>query len=202
MRLDLETIIREDTRDIKSGLAALGGVSSIRLLKVFTRSCRNYKPLIHDKRLLQGKHQGMVIALIDVDLIVTCTELDKNTEEFTITHELVHLIRRDLPLISLPIYYKPFKQLPDSALPAIYRSHVVYYRGEESVPRIENNINIANQLDRSDELTAYTNTVSQFKTPREYITEQIASNILEYIHEQRCIMPTFAIDVFGIDEDG
>ena len=195
---DLEEIIRKDSRDIKRGLENLGGVPSIKLLKVFTSSCRNYKPQVHDRRPLQGKHQGMVLALIDVDLTITCSSLDKYTEEFTVTHESVHLIRKDLPLVSIPIYLKQFRRLPNNALPAIYRSHLIYYRGNE-ILNIDD-IDITSQILNQNKQEKYINIESQYKTVREYITEQIASNILEYIQEQQRITPTFAMNVFGVDK--
>ncbi len=198
---ELEEIIRRDSRDIKRGLENLGGVPSIKLLKILTSSCRNYKPQVHDKRPLQGKHQGMVLALIDVDLTVTCSSLDKYTEEFTVTHESVHLIRKDLPLISIPMYLKQFRKLSDSELPAIYRSHLIYYRGDEILNKHIDNTDITNQLLNQNRSGKYINTESQYKTTREYITEQITSNLLEYIQEQQRITPTFAMNVFGVDKE-
>lgn len=177
---DLNAIIEKDSEDIKAGLLSVGGIPSIERLKILTVSLRNYKPLVHDKKPLQGKHLGLVIALMDKDLIRTCTDLDKNTEEFTLVHEMVHLIRKDLPQVTLQMTYKSFAGLPNSDLPAIYRSHSVYYRGNES----------------EIEITSHLNTESQFRTPREYITEQVASDIIEFICEQQRIGPKFGYGCF------
>lgn len=155
-------------------LAKLEGTPSVQKLERFVAACRG-KLLVHERKPLHGAITAFCVALEDCDYICECADVEQFLAEYSVTHELGHLLFNHISRVSVPQTLKEFQRISSQEFDALYRGRKVFCHGGDLIDSQQ----------------------SAFSHPAEFVAEKFAALYMEYLEQQQFIVPSKAIHAFG-----